>query len=319
MRENEDSLPSTTDDGATLPNHEVVEEGGVSGRSSLEVATAFFSDPTVQIAIRDLGERVQGYAQSFVKAAVPIIRQWRDVSKKLAPVLQRLAKELPALIERARLPNWQMIDLPDQGLLEQMLIEEGLALAWVPPHATLQKLISAPSAAARRRIIGTTWKATTQACVVELHKVDATRLQSDRRFALESAQALLDGHSSASQALSANLLDSSLRANLDSVTLRTITGQRERLDYEQQYTLRAAITWGGVHGAYGQYWPDKGDSIPRHFRRHGSAHGVSRRQYSRINAVIALMHVTAVLRLLDSTPTALRQTTHKATVPKEKP
>jgi hypothetical protein len=44
----------------------------------------------------------------------------------------------------------------------------------------------------------------------------------------------------------------------------------------------------------------RGESIQREFTRHGSAHAVSRMQYSRINAVIALMHVTAYIMLLDS-------------------
>lgn len=52
---------------------------------------------------------------------------------------------------------------------------------------------------------------------------------------------------------------------------------------------------GGIWGAHGEFWPDKGDKIPRSYSRHGSVHGVSRRQYSRINAVLALMHVVSLL------------------------
>lgn len=56
----------------------------------------------------------------------------------------------------------------------------------------------------------------------------------------------------------------------------------------------------GVWGSYGQFWPTNGDTIRYRYSRHGSAHGISRRQYSRVNAVIALMHIVSPLRLLDT-------------------
>ncbi len=62
--------------------------------------------------------------------------------------------------------------------------------------------------------------------------------------------------------------------------------------------MRVSIALGG-RGAHGQFWPNQGEKIPRLYSRHGSAHGVSGRQYSRINAVLALMHVVSLLRLMD--------------------
>ena len=71
----------------------------------------------------------------------------------------------------------------------------------------------------------------------------------------------------------------------------------ERLTIED-LPARSAVVLGGIWGAFGQFWPENGEQIPRNFSRHASAHGVSRRQYSRINALLALMHVTAPLKLL---------------------
>ena len=59
--------------------------------------------------------------------------------------------------------------------------------------------------------------------------------------------------------------------------------------------ITESIVIAGLWGAFGAYWPDNGDEIPTIFSRHTSAHGVSRRQYSKVNAVIALMHVVAYL------------------------
>lgn len=196
-------------------------------------------------------------------------------------------------------PNWSddAISIPKE--LEQLLLDEGLPLAWVPPTAILARVFAAGTPQERRRIIGRSWKRIGEACVAELDRVEGQLLKGHVKFARKAAGSLLDGSPEGSQALSANLLDSILRAEFSDGDRKTITGQKTRLDIDD-YPLRVAIVLGAIWGAHGQYWPEKGDKVPRAFSRHGSAHGVSSRQYSRINAVLALMHVTALLRLLDT-------------------
>ncbi len=196
-------------------------------------------------------------------------------------------------------PNWRGDAILIPRDLEQLLLDEGLPLAWVPPTAVLVRVFAAGTPQDRRRVIGRAWKRIAEACVAELDNVDDKRLRSHVKFGRKAAHTLLDGSSEGSQALSANLLDSILRAEFSDGDRKTITGQKTRLNIED-YPLRVAIVLGAIWGAHGQYWPEKGDKVPRAFSRHGSAHGVSSRQYSRINAVLALMHVVALLRLLDS-------------------
>jgi hypothetical protein len=173
-------------------------------------------------------------------------------------------------------------------------------LAWVPPHDVIVRLFNANSAAERRRILGRRWQSITRACIVELEAMSGeSKLAEYAEFALEAAQSLLDGKSKSAQALSANLLDTILRQSFDGTDRHSITGRGQRFDIES-YPLRVAIVLGGIWGCRGEFWSNRGDKIPRGYSRHGSAHGVSRRQYSRINSLLALMHVVSLLRLLQT-------------------
>jgi len=79
--------------------------------------------------------------------------------------------------------------------------------------------------------------------------------------------------------------------------------KRRPLDLDD-YTVRVACAIAPAWAAYQTFWPSNGDKVPRNFARHASAHAVTPRQYSRTNAVIALMIVTSLLWLLDREATA---------------
>ncbi|MEV1092198.1 hypothetical protein [Streptomyces microflavus] len=67
----------------------------------------------------------------------------------------------------------------------------------------------------------------------------------------------------------------------------------------EDYKFRVACTFAPVWYAHAKYHPTNGDPIPCTFGRHSSTHGVSRTQYSRVNAVHALMLVTSVIKFFD--------------------
>jgi hypothetical protein len=161
----------------------------------------------------------------------------------------------------------------------------------------LGRLFVADTSQQRRRIIGSSWKRIIEAARTELDQVTAPRLKQHIHFARRAADAVLAGNHPEGQALAANLLDTIMRCEFSSSDRQSITDQKNRLDIED-YPVRLALVLGGIWGAHGEYWPDKGEQIPRRFSRHASAHGVSKRQYSRINATISLMHLTALLRVI---------------------
>ena len=214
---------------------------------------------------------------------------------QFAGVISKVRTALQAALP----PNWRGDDVVLPKNLEDLLLDEGLPLAWLPPKNILIRVFAAKDAGQRRRILGRKWPEITQAAIRELDTVADDSLTQHIKFAKEAAETLLSGHTSASQALSASLLDSILRAEFDENDRRTVTGRKQRLNIND-YPLRVAIVLGGIWGAHGEYWPEKGHAIPRNFSRHASAHGVSRRQYSRINALLALMHVVGLLKVLET-------------------
>ena len=198
-------------------------------------------------------------------------------------------------------PNWKDVRVPEISVIMPVLLDEGIPLAWIPCPDTVQAVFDASDAAGRRQVVARRWRHTVSDCEVALEEVRHASLRCHQPFAKAVVQALRDGHSSAAQALAANLLDSILRRNFDKAEFKIVTSNRKdgnRLDLDD-YQVRAAFTLAPIWRAYAQYWDSQGDPIPRTFGRHPSAHAVSRTQYSRINAVTALMLVTSLLKLLD--------------------
>lgn len=227
----------------------------------------------------------------FRETIQPALQRW---ATRMQPILADGFARLQPLLERLFFPNWQGSRFTDIKLVMPMLLDEGLAVAWVPRARVLARLFAASDASARRRIIGAEWKAILADCVAVLEASPASR-SPHARYALLAASALHAGHTEAGQALASNTLDTALRDFLSKEDFAEITSVKKPFN-EDGYAFHALVVLAGVRGAYGEWWPARGDPVPRGFSRHASTHGVSARQYSRVNAVIALMHLTAVLR-----------------------
>ena len=136
-------------------------------------------------------------------------------------------------------------------------------------------------------------------CEQVFGEISHSRLTSHVNLAKKSSVALNTGHTEASQALSANLLDSILGEHLPKAAYKEVTRKKgSRLDIDE-YELQTALVLAPAWRAYARFWREEGDPIPYQFARNASAHAVSRRQYSRVNAVIALMLVASTLKLIN--------------------
>ncbi len=221
-------------------------------------------------------------------------RQWEGVFASLAPLAELAKSYYPPNVSEA---------LPTLEELEKLLVDEGVPLMWVPGPPMVRALLDASDAPARRRIIGRRWQEATADCEAVLTQIDHPGLADARRFALDAVNALTAGHPSAAQALAANLLDSVLQKHFSKQARTKLTkndfkksGVRFNLD---DYKFKAACTFAPVWYAHARYFPHEGDPIPRSFGRHASAHGVSKRQYSRVNATYAVLLVTSVIKFFD--------------------
>lgn len=250
--------------------------------------------PALRVDYESLFPNLEKLNQQILAQLSPTFKAIHDLQREqFAHAFVNLAK----LADTIWPPNWRGAGQPAEDLLEGMLLDEGLSLAWVPPSDILSRLFVADTPQQRRRIIGRSWRRISEAARTELDQVTAPRLKQHVLFARRAVDAVLAGNHQAGQALAANLLDTILRSEFSSSDRKSITNQKDRFDIEE-FPLRLALVLGGIWGAHGQYWPDQGEQIPRRFSRHASAHGVSKRQYSRVNATISLMHLTALLRVI---------------------
>lgn len=228
--------------------------------------------------------------------------QQTSVSDVLGETRQRLADLFSWLnTERYRnavsLPsNWDGIKMKDYGLLEQLLLDEGLALAWVVEPELLTQLISAESAFKRREMLAEHWKEIIDRCYRLLEAITLPALAEWRGFALNIAAALNSGHAEAAQALAANLIETMLIKNFGwkKKSKKMAKGKQSEMTPE---TIHRCMVYSGLRGVFSHFPPDDETKIPSKLSRHASAHAVSTTQYTLTNSLIAFMHVVAYLCL----------------------
>ncbi|MFV2172309.1 hypothetical protein ACFHW2_11995 [Actinomadura sp. LOL_016] len=223
----------------------------------------------------------------------------RTMWEQVAPSFELLHTTIQNLFPA----NWGDARPRDWDEFEHLLAHEGIPVLWVPGPQIIAAIFEAETPIERRRVINRRWKGVVNDCETVLQGVRHRYLEDERAFALDCVKALREGHTNAAQALAANLLDSimwkfftqELRLKL---TKNDFKKNGVTFDYDD-YSFRLALTFAPVWCAHAKYKPWEGDPIPSEYVRHASVHGVSRRQYTRINAVIALMLVTSVIKFFD--------------------
>lgn len=83
------------------------------------------------------------YLENFRKQWAPIFEQWAQGFADVA----KLAIELFP-------PNWEGTTKPKWEVIESILLDDGIPLAWIPRPVILQSLFDARDTAVRRRILG---------------------------------------------------------------------------------------------------------------------------------------------------------------------
>lgn len=242
---------------------------------------------------------------SLFADTVPVADLVSELRSNTSDIFEETRQQLTDLFKRlnideyaASLPsNWIDAGLEDYdyGLLEQLILDEGLALAWVVEPDLLTQLLTAESEFERREILTAHWEDITDHCYRLLDDITLPKLDEWRGFALKVAHALRHDNPEAAQALSASLIETMLVDNF------TYDGKRERMKRENrpQISLGAisrGIVYGGLWAVFLKFRTDR-DPIPSRFSRHASAHAVSTTQYTLTNSVIAFMHVVAYLHL----------------------
>lgn len=227
---------------------------------------------------------VPGLTSSALGSILANLPSWEDMARGIYPVN---ILDAEAEITIAEMKAW--------------MLEEGLPIAWVPRATTIDALHAAGSASARRVVFGRRWKAILTDCEAVLQKVSSSEVAPFATLAQKAIDGIREGHHELAQAFVANTLDTTTRRWM-STSLRTevtSASPKKRKDPDT-FTSRQFFAFAQLQGIYRPYFPDDGEPIPATFNRHAAAHGVSRRQYSRINSVIGAAHLTSWLWFVDT-------------------
>lgn len=234
-----------------------------------------------------------GFNDAAAKWAAQFASQQNSWLKTIGP---RLAK----LTFRIYPANLQAIEGLGFQVVEQAVMLDGIALYGIPRTAIAQALIEADSTSARREVLGRRWKAISADCRAALEDCETSSVASYVPFALAALDALDGGNPQAAQALAASVLDTVVNEYFGNKRFDLTPNRRTTTTAEyQNFTVREFIAFAPLWQAYQKYRVEDGDPIPRTFSRHASVHGVSSRQFSRRNAVQALMFICGLLLFLD--------------------
>lgn len=234
-----------------------------------------------------------GFNKTAAKWASQFATQQNSWLKTIGPKLATLKLKIyPA--------NLQEIEGLRLVEVEEVVMLDGIALYAVPRTEIAEKLVRADSTSARREILGRRWKAIAVDCRTALAGCTSASMANYVSFTVDALDALDGGHSRAAQALAASVLDTVVNGHFGNERFKLTPNKKTITPAEyDEFTVCKFIALAPLWQAYQKFRVEDGDPIPHTFSRHASVHGVSSRQFSRRNAVQALLFVSSLLLFLD--------------------
>lgn len=242
------------------------------------------------------------------------IEEWQERDRQRHREMWKAAERSHNAFLNSLPPNWRSpdIEFPSIEELEELQLNQGLPLAWLPPNHVLDTLLELKTSEERSRLIEDEATAILDACEVELERLNAELISEWRVSAAEAVGSMRTGHWRAGQALAAIAMDTAVeefvikngykhavaQAKCNKPTppgaLPTSFPTWRDIDYP-----RVLLVMYGIWGSYKQFWIKRGDDVPIQFSRHGTVHSMSPRQYTKANALIAVMHLVGLLCVLN--------------------
>lgn len=231
-----------------------------------------------------------GFSDTIAKVTQQWATQQASWLKTIGPTLERLKWAFYP-------PNLRAIDALEFEDVEKVAMADGIPLYGLPRTATAEALIQADSAAKRRDILGRRAKTISADCRSAIEGCEAREVAAYVPFAVAAVDALDNGYVEAAQALTGSLIDTVLLAYFGKdryLYTPDKRGKRTTAAYEE-FTAREFIAFAPMWQAYQQFWATAGDAVPQTFNRHATAHAVGARQFSKRNAVQALMFACSLI------------------------
>lgn len=290
-------------------------------RAEATLAEFMTQDP----ATIDIAERLPYLPGMVLDALATMKDQLNDQSRAAIEKWQnderQRHREMWAAAERSEIaflnslpPNWHSpeVEFPSIEELEELQLDQGLPLAWLPPNHVLGALLKLETVEQRGDLLEHEATTILDACDAELERLSASLTSAWRISAAEAVESMRVGHWRAGQALAAIALDTAVAefivdSGYTNATVQMREGQPtppgtlpkslptwRDIDYP-----RALLVGYGIWGSFKQFWVKRGDAVPIQFTRHGTVHSMSPRQYTKVNALIAVMHLVGLLCLLE--------------------
>lgn len=202
------------------------------------------------------------------------------------------------VFSRAHLPpNWRhvYIDPEDAEDDVRQILEEGLPLAWVPSSRVTELLLEADGAPARRRVISRNYRGILTDCDRVLSQLPSRKALTYADMARRAIKALRDGHVEAAQSLATNVFDTVVTQH----SQQALGLSPGALKNPSSYVRMRKQGWRIALAVHPVTTIMRGNFTvndrPQGLRRNATAHAITRHQYNRINAVIAIMNATALI------------------------
>jgi hypothetical protein len=228
-------------------------------------------------------------------------RIMRETGSALVKDALRASRDFAEAFGEAMPDNWHGLTNPQIFAAVELMEGTGWSLLWTPPAETVIEILETRDPDRRREILLDSEARILFDLDSMLERIEQASLQNLREAGRESLEAYRCGLFSPSQALSASILSSALHQHLGESKHSKV---RERFAgaNEKDAPIRE-FRWVAVQVAVGkvleQYNPATGLPERSDFNRHASAHRVKKPQYRQVNALSALMLVTALLMELD--------------------
>lgn len=184
--------------------------------------------------------------------------------------------------------------------VEVVVMKDGIAMYGVPDRKRAASLLKADSPQKRRAYLGDHWQELAQDCRQAVENCSALEVMSYKPFVYAALDALESENPQAAQALAASIIDSLItdyfgKDNKGKYYKPDGDGKRTTDSYYNDFAPRKMIAMAPMWSAYQIWRPHKDEPVPRTFSRHATAHTVSTQQYSRRNAVQALLFASSLL------------------------
>lgn len=285
---------------------------GLQGQVNAMFRSSAFQDIMQKQArvVESAARLVSGIDLSFLDNAAKALGNFIEQQSSW---LELLGPAMAAMRASFYPPNLRSIHGLTFDLVETVVMSEGIPLYGVPRTATAEALIRADGPRERRDILGARWKSISVDCRGLIDSCSSKATPSSVGYARAALDALDAGHSEAAQALAASIIDTVVREYFGSDRYKYTPQRNGKRTTDAYYELAARdlLAFAPIWQTYQQFEPANGDKVPTTFSRHATAHAVSRRQFSRRNAIQSLMFACSLLYRIDEKSGLLRYSSER--------